>query len=249
MSPRVQEKELILPALFVMSEKGAVTTSELIRRLTDILNPSGKDSHKIHGRNDTYFSQKVRNLKSHHTLHKCGYAIEVDGGFQITSLGKKFLNRNLAFFDYLLNGSFDIDDVLDGFALSMEDRRKVIVPYDEEISEGESVLRSSKARKRSAKLREAAIESFTENGVIKCECCGFVFAKHYPAGFRSDCIEIHHLKPLYQYPGVSEQTSIAKAIKNLIPVCPNCHRVIHKNKISYDKIKDFSNKVQSFQGI
>ncbi len=249
MSPRVQEKELVLPALFVMSEKGTIKTSELIRRLTELLNPTGKDLAVIPGRNDTFFSQKVRNLKSHHTLKKYGYAEEVDEGFKITPSGERFLKRNMALLDYLLNGSFFIDDVLEGFAQSLSDRRKVIVPYSEQISEGERVYGSKSARKRSTKLREAAIDHFTREGIIKCECCGYIFAEHYPADFKSDCIEIHHLKPLYQYPGVSEQITIAEAMKNLIPVCPNCHRVIHKSKIRRDEIKDFSEQVHSFQGI
>ena len=65
------EKELLFPALLVISNKiDGLTTSELIRELTNKLNPQGRDAEIIAGRNDTYFSQKVRNLISHKKLDK-----------------------------------------------------------------------------------------------------------------------------------------------------------------------------------
>lgn len=251
MSPRVQEKELILPALFVMSTNrgGAVTTSQLILSLTDILKPTGKDLDILSGRSDNYFSQKVRNLKSHHSLSKNGYAIETDNGFQITSLGRKFIRDNTPFMRYLLTAPFRTEDILDACSQPLVLPGRKLIPYDEVVSEGGSVIRMTQSRKRSSRLRDAAIEHFTNNGVLACECCGFVFSKHYPTSFRSDCIEIHHIRPIFQYQGISEQDTIDNALKNLMPVCPNCHRVIHKNNIRYDGIKSFSKQVQAFRSV
>lgn len=45
--------------------KGTLTTSQLIKRLETRLQPTGKDAEIADGRDDTYFSQKVRNLVSH----------------------------------------------------------------------------------------------------------------------------------------------------------------------------------------
>lgn len=42
-----------------------LTTSQLIDRLSLRLKIEGKDAQIAHGRSDTYFSQKVRNLVSH----------------------------------------------------------------------------------------------------------------------------------------------------------------------------------------
>lgn len=42
-----------------------LSTSDLIKRLSNRLSPSGKDAEIATGRSDTYFSQKVRNLVSH----------------------------------------------------------------------------------------------------------------------------------------------------------------------------------------
>lgn len=73
---RITESELVLPSLYLMTlnPHGCISTSELIELLTQILKPKGIDAQILNNRNDTYFSQKVRNLKSHDTLTKYGYA-------------------------------------------------------------------------------------------------------------------------------------------------------------------------------
>ena len=70
------ESELIVPALKILAnpihrEEG-VTTTTLIGELRTKLKPSGHDVEIIDGRSDDYFSQKVRNLKSHNTLEGGG---------------------------------------------------------------------------------------------------------------------------------------------------------------------------------
>lgn len=64
MSSRISESELVLPSLYLMYvNKGGISTTDLIARLTDMMKPSGKDAEILKDRNDTYFSQKVRNRK------------------------------------------------------------------------------------------------------------------------------------------------------------------------------------------
>jgi hypothetical protein len=47
------------------SPGGRLSTTQLIDRLSARLPIEGKDAQIAHGRSDTYFSQKVRNLVSH----------------------------------------------------------------------------------------------------------------------------------------------------------------------------------------
>lgn len=79
---RVTESQLILPALYLMAKRkdGYITTTELISQLTDVMHPVGLDAEIIQGRTDTYFSQKVRNLKSHDTLAVKDLATNEDKG-------------------------------------------------------------------------------------------------------------------------------------------------------------------------
>ncbi len=71
---RITERELILPALFLINLRKGITTSDLIAELTDLMHPSGEDAEILDGRKDSKFSQKVRNLVSHNTLERLGYA-------------------------------------------------------------------------------------------------------------------------------------------------------------------------------
>jgi hypothetical protein len=93
---RITEQELILPVLFVMekSSNEELTTSEIIKKLTELIDVDEDDAQIIQGRSDSYFAQKVRNLKSHNTLVKNGFTTYESGKFKITEEGKKHLNEN-----------------------------------------------------------------------------------------------------------------------------------------------------------
>lgn len=56
----------------------------------------------------------------------------------------------------------------------------------------------------------------------KCAICGFDFSQVYGDDF-SGKIEVHHIEPLSE---IREQHTV-NPIKDLIPVCPNCHLILH----------------------
>ena len=64
------EREILIEAIKVVNEYGQLTTSELIEVLREVMKPDGHDINIIKGRNDDYFSQKVRNLKSHNSIER-----------------------------------------------------------------------------------------------------------------------------------------------------------------------------------
>lgn len=64
------EEDLIIPALFELYlNRDGMTTAMLIKALSIALTPEGTDAEILFGRNDSRFSQKVRNLISHKRLH------------------------------------------------------------------------------------------------------------------------------------------------------------------------------------
>ena len=74
---------------------------------------------------------------------------------------------------------------------------------------------------------------------IKCEICDFDFGTVYGETF-SDKIVVHHIK---------EISSIGKdyevdPIKDLLPVCPNCHLIAHSKTPAYtpDEIRSMLGK-------
>ena len=58
-----------------------------------------------------------------------------------------------------------------------------------------------------------------------CQICGLDFGEMYGEEF-SGKIEVHHRKPLYEI----KEDYVVDPVKDLVPVCPNCHMVIHSKK-------------------
>lgn len=220
---------------------GFIATSDLISQLTDVMHPTGEDAQILQGRNDTYFSQKVRNLKSHDTLASKGYATNEERGFMITPEGRDYLLSHKDALDYVLTEPFNYEDVKKAIGDIQE--REDVLPLEEIISEGKLTTKNVKIRERSSRLRLTAIEYFTHDNKISCDCCGFNFPQFYGGTFGKDCIEIHHIKPIFQYQDDALEQSIENALQNLLPVCPNCHRIIHKNRIGSEQLDAFKTEL------
>ena len=243
---RITESQLVLPALYLMykSKRGFMSTSELIAKLTTVMHPIGVDAQILSGRNDTYFSQKVRNLKSHDTFVRQNYATNHDDGFKITPQGVAYVKAHGDAIEYLLNNDFNYEDVKTAINNISSSGKTHVIPVEEIVSEGRITIHNIQVRERSSKLRTIAIEHFTHNNMICCDCCGFNFPTVYGKIYGNDCIEIHHKKPLFQYQGDTFDQFVENALKNLLPVCPNCHRVIHKNHIGSNNIDGFLNEMR-----
>jgi hypothetical protein len=238
MPERVTEIELILPSLFLMSlsSEGRITTSELIKKLRLILKPSGEDLEILAGRSDDKFSQKVRNLKSHNTFEKYGYANYISrpgiGYFEITTKGRKHLSANEDILNYLLVNDFEWPDLKTSFLKveeAAEKKRKIEI-FDENflIQEGVKKIIEVGIYQRSSKLRQKAIDYYSVKGCISCKACNFNFKSFY-GEIGKDFIEIHHVKPVFKFREDDLNKAIRDALKNVIPICSNCHRMVHRN--------------------
>jgi len=93
----ITEIELVLPALKEIKKAGedGITMSELRPRLEEIVNPVGEDLEILENRNDNKASQKIRNLTSHGTLIKDGYASydQNTKKYRLTEKGEKYLKQ------------------------------------------------------------------------------------------------------------------------------------------------------------
>lgn len=76
------------------------------------------------------------------------------------------------------------------------------------------------AYERNTKAKKACIEYYGND--YKCQICGFKFANKYGIEFRNK-IHVHHIKPISE---IGKEYKIDPK-KDLIPVCPNCHMVLH----------------------
>lgn len=73
LNKRISESDLVLPSLYLLAKHpaGALSTSELIVLLTQLMQPSGKDAEILAGRID----EALKNLlpvspNSHRVIHK-----------------------------------------------------------------------------------------------------------------------------------------------------------------------------------
>ncbi len=234
---RVSETELMLPALYFIDREPGITTSRLKSLLVNLLRPTGKDAEIARNRSDTYFEQKVRNLVSHRTLERLGYAEYVrasnDGIHTITEAGRAFLQTKIDALEYLLSGDFNYYDMRSGFVdlTKMGEQKQRILIYDENlvIEEGTRRVRNVQVYERSKKFREVAINRYTINGHLECSVCSFDFSAVYGERGRG-YIEIHHQKPIFQYEDQDTAKFLEQALQNAVPVCSNCHRMIHREK-------------------
>ncbi|WP_429747529.1 HNH endonuclease [Vibrio clamense] len=83
---------------------------------------------------------------------------------------------------------------------------------------------------RCPKARQACLD---KHG-YSCKVCGFSFLEVY-GEIGKGFIHVHHIKPLA---GISENYEV-KPTKDLVPVCPNCHAMLHTKSppLSIDELK------------
>jgi 5-methylcytosine-specific restriction enzyme A len=89
----------------------------------------------------------------------------------------------------------------------------------EKYTEGAVHQILTNAYERDEKARRKAIR---HHGFV-CKVCGFDFEEAY-GSIGSGFIHIHHIVPLSS---IGEEY-VVDPIKDLVPVCPNCHAMIHR---------------------
>lgn len=224
------ESDLIVPAVAIIgAHPDGITTSDLISALRRELKPKGDDLELLANRSDDRFSQKVRNLKSHDTLEKKNLAIFVDAKYYITEYGSEFVV-----------GGKEISESLRNQGFSEPQRRRAIDNnyFNIVIEEGQRIASDRAVIQRSALLRRAAFKHFADtDGSIACMGCGFRAEEVYGEKARG-IIEMHHTEPLFLSAGGSVRVSVEAAIKNITPLCPNCHRIVHMDSARCMPIHD-----------
>lgn len=114
--------------------------------------------------------------------------------------------------------------------LNLLDKKPALLIYADEVDENElyaegktkTVLVNSYERNQIA--RQKCIEYY---GVV-CQVCNFDFEKVY-GDIGKDFIHVHHVVDIAT---IGSEYSV-DPLKDLIPVCPNCHSMLHKKKPAY----------------
>lgn len=100
--------------------------------------------------------------------------------------------------------------------------------------EGGRRVVTSLSAERNRSLREKALKYHG----AKCIVCGFDFKEAYGEEYGENFIEIHHVQPLSENGIYNERLTDYKL--DLVPVCANCHRMIHRKRkevLSIEKLR------------
>ena len=113
--------------------------------------------------------------------------------------------------------------------------------YDESFipdEEGKRYIQQHISYERSSRNRAEAIRL---HGTV-CKVCGFDFNKAYGKELARDYIEIHHIK------SVSQHTGLVNPSTDLMPLCSNCHSMIHRsrtNPLQPEELRHIINKART----
>jgi 5-methylcytosine-specific restriction protein A len=94
----------------------------------------------------------------------------------------------------------------------------------EKLMEGSKKLVSSHRYERNLKARDKCIKHYG----TQCQICGFDFAERY-GSIGKGFIHVHHLIPL----SMRNEEYELDPIRDLLPVCPNCHAMFHRRTPPY----------------
>lgn len=137
----------------------------------------------------------------------------------------------------LINDFFDKDfEANDTDEKTIQElERKCKISY----REGKRLLRIHFAKERNQKLVSDAkgIWKKENDGDIRCSVCNFSFREVY-GEIGADYIEAHHKYPIHL---LKHESSCG--VDDLVPVCSNCHRMLHR-KIMTLSIEDLKNLIK-----
>lgn len=111
-----------------------------------------------------------------------------------------------------------LDTELPAFELSLNQRLEAHCIEAGLYLEGTPVSATLNKYERDPKARATCLAAYG----AACAVCGMEFATAYGPAF-AGIIEIHHTKPLSEI----GETYEVDPIRDLVPVCPNCHTAIH----------------------
>lgn len=161
-----------------------------------------------------YFSKigNIVNVEPNIDISEIKDFIMISRTGSITKLDNLQLSKLNNIVDSCNKDSENIDEELSDNYFPEEDNNT-------ELIEGASKKVSVNKYERSPKARNLAINYHGTN----CVVCGFCFEDYY-GEIGKDYIHIHHIIPL----NVKKEEYRINYKKDLVPVCPNCHAMLHR---------------------
>ena len=116
------------------------------------------------------------------------------------------------------------ESFLDYLPLNIEDDNhdKLMDDTFNWLTEGEKKHLTVTRKKRNTQAKKKCIEYYKKrDSVLRCQTCGLIYNDKY--GKTTTKMIIHHINPMKDKNGIYA----IDPVKDLIPVCSNCHSIIH----------------------
>ena len=111
-------------------------------------------------------------------------------------------------------------------------------PESPDSIEGTLVWRMHRTYERDPRNRAKAIVLHGN----RCFGCGFSFDVVYTPEHARGYIEVHHIRPL------SEGPRAVDPYQDLIPLCANCHRMVHRHKDNWLSLEELTQLIATGRG-
>lgn len=214
--------------------------------------PDVKNSTGILGVSETYSRNRNGSISPHFCVswydeigkqHNKSFAILKHGREKALQMAIEFRRQNEA--ERIERQQIDIIELDKAVEITRGKWNELIASYDfsipEEVFEGDDLYEGTVHRiivNAYERNPEARLKCISHYG-SKCFVCGFDFEKVY-GEVGQGIIHVHHLTPLSS---IGEEYQV-DPIKDMRPICPNCHVIIHKKQPPYsiEKAKEFFNQ-------
>ena len=125
------------------------------------------------------------------------------------------------------------DEELEEYVLALLNKSIPVSPESQNVrTEGRKQVFISRGRERDRILRESALDIHGYN----CMACGFNYEERY-GEIGKGFIEVHHVVPL-----ASSGETDTNPKTDLVVLCANCHRMVHRKKgvcLSIQELKNY----------
>lgn len=202
----------------------AIEIRNLIGRGLNFVAYEIENSNELHFAPSRFIGYSNNSLKIH--MENKDYIDGKDTSPRIT----KLLNVDRKYNDYLENEYINFCSKIGAKPLNMKSRQRKYWRLNDltiELFECGVKQVTSNRYERNPDARKRCIEKYG----IRCHVCDMNFQEVY-GEIGKGFIHVHHIIPLSSR---KKQHSVEGA--NLIPVCPNCHAMLHRGNITLEELR------------
>lgn len=201
------------------SRRGIVAKGRVIEKPQKGLNINKEYLHMLNNEDDKQINHVLIRIEEIRIDVTNGMVREID----LLKSGINIFKGQYSGMFHPINDDFNTDELLKIWSYGFDH------DYDININiEGRRYLQYHNKIERNPYLKEQYLRKYFLKNDILCELCNEMFTKYDLE--KHDVFELHHCIPLFLY-----ETPRETIISDLILICPNCHRLIHKNKIFLSK--------------